>query len=45
MSKICLIGFGNFGCRYFQAILKLNLKFELTIVDTLATFNKDFYKL
>ena len=45
MSKIFLINFDNLGRRYFQAILNLNLKFELSIIDTLVTSNKDFYKI
>lgn len=42
MNKICLIGFGNLGYRYFQAIINLNLKFELSIVDTSVAFNKGY---
>ena len=40
MDKICLIGFGNIGFRYFEAILKLKNKFNLYIIDINSPFKK-----
>lgn len=42
MNRICLIGFGNLGYRYFQAILNLKLTFELSVVDIGASFDKGY---
>ena len=45
MNRICLIGFGNLGYRYFQAILNIKLKFELSVVDIVAPFDKGYAHL
>jgi hypothetical protein len=42
MDKICLIGFGNIGFRYFEAIYKLQNKFDLYIVDINSPFKKGY---
>ena len=42
MSKICLIGFGNLGYRYFQAILKLKFRFDLSIIDISGSFDRGY---
>ena len=42
MNKICLIGFGKIGFRYFEAIFKLKNKFNLYIVDINCPFKKGY---
>jgi len=42
MNKICLIGFGNIGFRYFEAIFKLKNKFVFYVIDINNSFKKGY---
>ena len=42
MNKICLVGFGNLGFRYFQAISKLKKNLYLYVIDINGFFKKGY---